>query len=118
MERDDEVEFATTITGLLGEGAPPKWTLSQLFKYLEATNVDCSQIWKQLKCIVILTILCLVNLQSEPNIVYSSCFELFGFGIQEAKCDEEFFDSKIRYLDRCQSTSMVIGSKFFSFAGL
>jgi hypothetical protein len=78
---EGDATFAATVSSLLGEGAPPKWKLTQLMNYLKVKeNIDTSALWQKIKSIINLTILCLCN-QKIPSKVAASCFELFGFGI-------------------------------------
>lgn len=78
---EEEPNFAATVTNILGEGAPPKWKLSQLREHLRVKeNIDDVALWEKIKSIINLTILCLCSEKISP-VVASSCFELFGFDI-------------------------------------
>lgn len=81
VETEEDANFGKSITDLLGQGAPPKWKLTQLMEYLsEKEKVDVGELWQKIKAIINLTVLCLCNQNINPNVA-SSCFELFGFGI-------------------------------------
>eukprot|EP01112_Ceratiomyxa_fruticulosa_P003050 TRINITY_DN13454_c0_g1_i1.p1 TRINITY_DN13454_c0_g1~~TRINITY_DN13454_c0_g1_i1.p1 ORF type:complete len:539 (-),score=87.54 TRINITY_DN13454_c0_g1_i1:523-2028(-) len=70
-------DFASTITDLLGVGAPPKWRVKQLRDHFLKQGIDDTDLWTRISHITILTILSII-----PELPKNkSCFEMFGFDI-------------------------------------
>eukprot|EP01125_Pyxidicula_operculata_P001187 TRINITY_DN1112_c0_g3_i2.p1 TRINITY_DN1112_c0_g3~~TRINITY_DN1112_c0_g3_i2.p1 ORF type:complete len:464 (-),score=96.89 TRINITY_DN1112_c0_g3_i2:80-1471(-) len=75
---DVQEEFEATLNNTLGVGDFSKRRLRAFFNYLDSQNIDYQQMWKQIKKVILLTLLPLVE---EMKPVSKNCFELFGFDI-------------------------------------
>jgi len=77
ISQDSEERFNQAITTALGPGDFSKRRLRSMFAHLYDCGIDLQHIWRQIKKVIILTLL---PLTEEPK-VDTKCFELLGFDI-------------------------------------